>query len=296
MTLNRTRISYGTNSTVPDVTWENEFINKINHILENVADIDLFSNYIRGYNITWKDDSTIEISKGCCVDDTGLNSLILTRSITVSTTFIGDGGLDNSLSNNKFYYVWVVQHEKSKRVSAILSLSDTTPALPSGFLYKRLIGAIRIQSGGTIRQFFQKGTGNQREFFFSQATNIHSSSTPSNGNFVNADASEVVPLSDRSRIGYFEVYMRGTLSGDTVPSGNGNVLGEIRHGENPSGNEVVSVLMRVSSSETFSGDASGTAWLTTSSTGNIRYRRNGVDSGEGTPRVEVRCLGFRINV
>lgn len=111
---------------------------------------------ISGLTILYINSSSIQINVGNYLDD---NYLInLNQSISVSLNSSGAGGLDTGIKeNNKWYYVWLIANINDVNnhiVSAIFSLSRTSPIIPSGYYLKRFIPiAIRTNNSGNIIPF-----------------------------------------------------------------------------------------------------------------------------------------------
>ena len=86
-------------------------------------------------------------------DDKSLKFDVISETVNIATG--GDGGLDTgSEANSTWYFIWLIG-KTDGTVSSILSLSSTTPTMPSGYTYKALMGAIYNDSGGdfiVIRQ------------------------------------------------------------------------------------------------------------------------------------------------
>lgn len=298
MTLDRTKVPLGTNSTIPNVSWENTFKNKINDLLDNVVSTDVLKTYINGFQIVWVSGKILRIYGGCCASDDGTDFISFPKNkyLELQVTTVGVNGLDKGpITNNSWYYIWAIKHKYTNTVAVLMSLSDTSPILPPNYYSKRLIGAVRYTSAG-FRQAFQKGTGNQRDFLYDQRATLISGNQRATGSWGTVNASSVVPTSIYSKIGYFAVYLRGTKSGDPPPTANGTCFAEMAPGDNTSNKPLVRAIMRTSVNFALSGDCAGTAWVKTDSSGDIRYRRNGVSGSDGTPNLSLFCYGFRMNV
>ena len=73
---------------------------------------------------------------------------------TCSITSSGAGGLDTgSESSATMYYVWVISD--GTNVNTLLSLSDTAPTMPSGYIYKRLVSEIFNDASGNFIRFYR---------------------------------------------------------------------------------------------------------------------------------------------
>lgn len=86
-----------------------------------------------------------------------IRSVVLNPSTAVS----GNGGIDTgSSTTNTWYSVWVIYNETTNTQSAILSLSATTPTMPSGYTYRARVGWIRTDNNSSNKYplgFIQNG-------------------------------------------------------------------------------------------------------------------------------------------
>ncbi|MBF0351741.1 MAG: hypothetical protein HQM11_11980 [SAR324 cluster bacterium] len=77
-------------------------------------------------------------------------------STIVDITVSGSGGLDSgSEAPNTWYYVWTISDGTT--VSGLLSTSATSPTLPSGSIYKKLVSAVRNDNASNFIYFYQQG-------------------------------------------------------------------------------------------------------------------------------------------
>jgi len=149
-------------------------------------------------------------------------------SETVDITVSGAGGLDTGAeAANTWYYVWAIAKEDFT-VSSLLSLSSTTPTMPSGYTKKRRVGAIRNNASSNFLEITQDGSwvsywlgGNLSVLVGGRAT----SST-------DVDCSTYIPTT--SRLGTFNVISDinnyGAGVGNTIrvhPKGASSNIGQI---------------------------------------------------------------------
>ena len=81
-----------------------------------------------------------------------LSSVDVSPAITAS----GANGLDTgSEANSTWYYYYVIYNGST--VGGLFSASYSSPTMPSGYTYKKYIGAIYNQSGGDLVELYQKG-------------------------------------------------------------------------------------------------------------------------------------------
>jgi hypothetical protein len=70
-------------------------------------------------------------------------------NITIQTGVSGAGGLDTgTIANSTWYSVWVIYNGTT--VSGLLSLSATSPTMPSGYTYKARVGWVRYGSSALV--------------------------------------------------------------------------------------------------------------------------------------------------
>jgi len=121
--------------------------------------------YIHGLVLSNGTDqiNDIDISAGSCMDDGGNNVDITLGATTIALDASGAGGLDTGLkADGNWYYVWAIA-KADGTVSALFSLSASAPTMPSGYVYKRRLGAAYYIDGTDgVREFYQVGD----EFFW----------------------------------------------------------------------------------------------------------------------------------
>lgn len=92
----------------------------------------------------------------------------LVADITVS----GLNGLDTGArAANQWYYVWAISNGLT--TGSLLSLSSTAPTMPSGYTFKKLVGAVRTDGSSNLLNFMQSGT----DAFYMAANSILSGGT-----------------------------------------------------------------------------------------------------------------------
>lgn len=71
------------------------------------------------------------------------------------TAGVGAGGIDaGSEASSTWYFLWLIA-KADGTVDAILSLSSSAPALPAGYIYQALVGAVYNDSGSDFIDLFQ---------------------------------------------------------------------------------------------------------------------------------------------
>lgn len=85
-----------------------------------------------------------------------------TVNLTVDITVSGAGGLDTgSEAASTWYYLWYIHNGVDGKL--LLSVSSTSPTLPSGYLYRALIGAVYNDASSNFLNFYQTGEHVGRE-------------------------------------------------------------------------------------------------------------------------------------
>lgn len=132
----------------------------------------LSTKYINGLKITYNSSSIINFSTGSCRSQNNAIDIILPSILTADISASGAGGLDTgTVSSNTLYAVHVIS-DYAGNSNTLLSLSNTSPSLPSGYVVFRHIFWIYYGTS-TIVPFQQVGIGNDREFhYWDDAANL----------------------------------------------------------------------------------------------------------------------------
>jgi len=82
---------------------------------------------------------------------------VFSPSLTISTATNGANGLDTgAVANSNWYSVWIIYNPTTSTTAGLLSLSATTPTLPSGYTFKVRAGWVRYATGA-LAQTLQIG-------------------------------------------------------------------------------------------------------------------------------------------
>jgi hypothetical protein len=102
---------------------------------------------------------TVEFGQaGADVAPYTLMELAITWTKTSAAFAVGslNGSLDTgSLANNTWYHVWLIG-KLDGTTDILTSLSPATPTMPTGFVLKRRIGALKTRSDGNWTEFVQR--------------------------------------------------------------------------------------------------------------------------------------------
>src|SRR5579872_5285060 len=128
----------------------------------------ILQGYIAGLTLSTAGSSaTFSISSGVAVDSTAVDSISLISSISKTTSAwtsgTGNGGLDTgSIAASTWYHAHLIKNVSTQAVDVLVSLSATSPTLPSGYTLFRRVGSMRTDGSSHWTAFIQVG----REFLW----------------------------------------------------------------------------------------------------------------------------------
>lgn len=95
----------------------------------------------------------------------------LVPDLTVS----GLNGLDTGTgAANSWYYVWVISNGST--TGSLFSLSSSSPTMPGGYTFRKLVGAVRTDGTSNLLKFMQTGSD---VFYVAENTVLSGGSSPS---------------------------------------------------------------------------------------------------------------------
>lgn len=159
---------------------------------------------IRGAVPTWTSNSTITMGAGLdCADSTKSSRITIPNATVINFATTGLNALDTgSVASNTWYYIWALLNTSTNAVGYVVSTSNTSPTMPTGFTTNTVRRLLQYQfktaSGGSNIQpfrFFDDGqslrcewtTGRADGIIFNQ---VIGSATP----FVVDSSSSVPPI------------------------------------------------------------------------------------------------------
>jgi len=208
------------------------------------VEIELIKNYYHGIFIrsSFPEDEFFTPSKSIIVEikriavSDGTDIAVLGGIRTgADITINGKGGLDTgSFTDDQDYAIWLIYNPNTHKISCVFSLSYTSPTLPSGFTFKRLVGYVYVRavSGSTqmpINQFIQRD--NHLKFLSSKLNLLTLGSATS---YTVIDATKKAGSNNIMRIGFFN----GKLSSSTTSIVN-HALHLQHDGINPGGDHEI---------------------------------------------------------
>lgn len=117
-------------------------------------------NYITGLNMAASGSAAVvQVGPGYATDST--QTVLMHRSVTDTkgvggpwTAGGGNGGLDTgSPAANTWYHVYIIIPTAGGTTDLLISLSATSPTMPSGYTQFRRIGAIRLDGSKNVNNF-----------------------------------------------------------------------------------------------------------------------------------------------
>ena len=131
--------SFGQRFQVADATNSFDAINKqtLLNLTKNTQEV------IKGFVLSKFNDTTVSATAGSCYDSTF--EYMITSATSLSKA-------QENLGNDAKYYVYVCADKDTGNCELVISLSNTTPELPSGYEYYRQLGYFTTDDEGKISQ------------------------------------------------------------------------------------------------------------------------------------------------
>ncbi len=150
-------------------------------------------SYLRGLNVNRGNAAQAQIFAGECRSDDDSFDMVNTTTLNTTITSSGAGGLDTgSEAASTWYYVWLIFNPSTKTYAAMLSISSTSPTMPSGYTKKRRVGVVRNDASSNFLSFICKGTKNTKKYLYledmSSVTSVLSGGTATTNTNVNCGA------------------------------------------------------------------------------------------------------------
>lgn len=161
-------------------------------------------------------------------------------SLSIATTTNGANGLDSgSIAANTWYAVYVILNVNTSAVAGLLSLSFTTPTMPSGFTYRARVGSCKTGPASTnLHRTSQYGNrGFYRVTAGSQTTSLPLISTGNQGT-VGATPTWVTPPVVNSLVPptATAIVVGASLQGGATTAGSALIAPSAAYGGNSSTN------------------------------------------------------------
>jgi len=165
---------------------------------------------IFGLELVWNSVSQVKIQPGQCANtqsSRSLTNLTAEKTVDITTGPGSPNGLDTGTeSANAIYYVWLIEKLGiGASVDGLLSLSATTPTMPTGYTLKRRIGAV-INLSSDFLNFKQFGNHRTRKYLYLEniETTLNILSNGGAGSWTDIDLSSFIPST--SELAILECY------------------------------------------------------------------------------------------
>ena len=152
--------------------------------------------YIDSLVFSWVTVSTVTISSGSCRNSTDLFNIINGGTLTADITNSGANGLDTgSEAGSTSYFCHIIADTSGvKTVASLLSLSATSPTLPSGYDVFRRIGWVKNNSSSAFGFFNCNGNDRNRRYILGdEISNLNPLSGGTATAYTNVDLSSFMP-------------------------------------------------------------------------------------------------------
>jgi hypothetical protein len=123
----------------------------------------ILRSYLAALTLSTAGSSTsFSVTPGVAVDSTNAVVMTLTSSISKTTgawvVGSGNGALDTgTIANSTWYHVYLIERTDTLVVEVLISLSATTPTLPTNYTLFRRIGSMLTNASGNWTLFHQLG-------------------------------------------------------------------------------------------------------------------------------------------
>jgi hypothetical protein len=120
--------------------------------------------YVYGFQVSYLTAASVRIAgaDSSARDDSNAYTFEGAANYDADITASGAGGLDaGAEASSTWYHVWLIAKADGTK-AALLSLSSTSPTMPSGYIYKRRIGTVRNNSASDFNDFIQVTHGPDR--------------------------------------------------------------------------------------------------------------------------------------
>lgn len=169
---------------------------------------------LRVSNNSTHPDHQVDISTGYCRSSDNTTDITVSSTLTADIAVAGANGLDTGAAANSFYYVWVIKALATNTVASLLSLSSTSPTMPSGYTKKRRVGFV-VRVAGSFLVIAQTGTGTHKKTTYNE---VYTVTRTLNGGgaaaWADIDNSALVPPTATEVEGW--AYLAGSAAADRM--------------------------------------------------------------------------------
>jgi hypothetical protein len=124
--------------------------------------------YVNGLQLSWLTTTTFSMAAGAASNSNDINDITLSAPVTNLITSVGPNGVDIAAAvASSFYAVYVIGDSTEYQPTAsLISLNQTTPALPFGYDMYRRVGFILTDGAAHVLKFWQYGNGSLKDMWY----------------------------------------------------------------------------------------------------------------------------------
>jgi len=152
--------------------------------------------WIKDLALSYVSATSVSVGVGLCRDSTDLVNIDVTGTLTIAITSSGANGLDTgSEAADTWYAVFVIDDStRANSPAGLLSVSDSSPTLPSGYDVFRRVGWARNDGSSDFLEFNQRGNGSTRRCWYDELiVNVRVLNAGNAISFTDIDLSNFVP-------------------------------------------------------------------------------------------------------
>lgn len=159
----------------------------------NIPVVNLPNLYVDNLQANWASTTTYSLAAGACLDSLGVNDIVLSTGVTINGAVLGANGLDiGALANSTWYYVYAIGSSFNSSLSAgLISVSASSPTLPSGYDIFRLVGITLTDGSAHFLKSYCSGNGKYRYHMWDANISVLSGGT--SASLAAIDVSTAVP-------------------------------------------------------------------------------------------------------
>ncbi len=159
-------------------------------------------NYISGCPLSWVSGTTLSVGNGSLIDSTNIIGINVDAPISLDISTVGAGGLDTgTVASDTWYYTFVIADSTGVNgPDGLISLSPTSPTLPTGYDVFRRVGSARTDSISSLKGFVQVGIDRSREahYFDVSMAGMQALSAGTSTTFADIDLSGLIPVTSKN--------------------------------------------------------------------------------------------------
>jgi hypothetical protein len=190
--------------------------------MSNIPVVNLGSEYVNGFALSWTSNTTLTMTAGLCRDATDTWDIVIPAvSTIIDSAVIGLNGLDTGvLAASTSYAIWAIGDSTYNHPSGfLLSTSVTAPYMPYGYDVKRRVGWARTDGSTHFILMYQEGLSSDRTYWYDAPISVLSGGA--SATYVALDLSAAVPALSKTAVTFQATY-RPAVAGNTAtirPSG-----------------------------------------------------------------------------